>query len=230
MVSTRPEITLIAPTRPTKDQVVSVRELSWVAKYIELGVTAVANRTTSLEMQPDHWRAACKLIYMLPFAVVFSWACSSGDNGGSRLVLPKDVNKEELLAAIPADALPNNFEELSRDLEVLKPAIRLRALKMRYGDGDGNIVVFVIVVEAADAQLERHIQRGGYERIPLSAVTGLQSTLGPGEECDQSADITSPTACAWRPLPNPKLGEDSAAYETVIPSFGRTGRVFLFCE
>ena len=30
------------------------------------------------------------------------------------------------------------------------------------------------------------------------------------------------------PLPNPKLGEDSAAYETVIPSFGRTGRVFLF--
>ena len=39
----------------------------------------------------------------------------------------------------------------------------------------------------------------GYERIPLSVVTGLQSTLGPGEECDQSAGITSPTACAWRP-------------------------------
>ena len=163
---------------------------------------------------------------MLPFAVVFSWACSSGDNRGSRLVLPKDVNEEELLAAIPADALPNNFEELSRDLEV--QGYPPPSLEMRYGDGDGNIVVFVIVVEAADAQLERHIQSGGYEITPLSAVTGLQSTFRPGEECDQSAGITSPTACAWRPLPNPKLGEDSAAYETVIPSFGRTGRVFLF--
>ena len=178
-------------------------------------------------MQPDYWRAACKLIYMLPFAVVFSLACSSGDNGGSRLVLPKDVNEEELLAAIPADALPNNFEELSPDLDP-EAGYPPPSLEKWYGDGDGNIVVFVIVVEAADARLERHIQIEGYERIPLSVVTGLQSTLGPGEECDQSADITSPTACAWRPLPNPKVGEDSAAYETVIPSFGRTGRVFLF--
>ena len=178
-------------------------------------------------MQPDHWRAACKLIYMLPFAVVFSWACSSGDNGGSRLVLPKDVNEEELLAAIPADALPNNFEELSPDLDP-EAGYPPPSLEKWYGDGDGNIVVFVIVVEAADARLERHIQSGGYEITPLSAVTGLQSTFRPGEECDQSADITSPTACAWRPLPNPKVGEDSAAYETAIPSSGRTGRVFLF--
>ena len=178
-------------------------------------------------MQPDYWRAAYKLIYMLPFAVVFSLACSSGDNGGSRLVLPKDVNEEELLAAIPAEALPNNFKELSPDLDP-EAGYPPPSLEKWYGDGDGNMVIFVIVVEAADARLERHIQSGGYEITPLSAVTGLQSTFRPGEECDQSADITSPTACAWRPLPNPKVGEDSAAYETVIPSFGRTGRVFLF--
>ena len=176
-------------------------------------------------MQPDYWRAACKLIYMLPFAVVFSLACSSGDNGGSRLVLPKDVNEEELLAALPAEALPNNFKELSLDLDP-EAGYPPPSLEKWYGDGGGNMVIFVIVVEAADAQLERHIHL--YEITPLSVVTGLQSTLGPGEECDQSAGITSPTACAWRPLPNPKLGEDSAAYETAIPSFGRTGRVFLF--
>ena len=77
----------------------------------------------------------------------------------------------------------------------------------------------MIAVEPADAWLDRHIQ--SYE-------TDLQRAR---EECDPSADATS-QACSYRQLPDPELGENSAAYEFAgnpagSPA-GQTIRSYLF--
>ena len=149
------------------------------------------------------------LLYLSVFALVLTLACSN----------PKDVNTRDLLSAIPAEALPPDFRERGRTLGSTTNRYPPPSLRMWYGDNAGNGVHFVIAVEAADARLDRHIQ--SYE-------TGLQRAR---EECDPSADATS-QACSYRQLPDPELGENSAAYESAgNPAgshAGKTIRSYLF--
>ena len=152
------------------------------------------------------------LLYLSVFALVLTLACSN----------PKDVNTRDLLSAIPAEALPPEFRERGRDPGFPGSTTNRYpppSLRMWYGDNAGNDVVFVIAVEPADARLDRHIQ--SYE-------TDLQRAR---EECDPSADATS-QACSYRQLPDPELGENSAAYEfsgnPAGPHAGQTIRSYLF--
>ena len=147
------------------------------------------------------------LLYLSVFALVLTLACSN----------PKDVNTRDLLSAIPAEALPSDFRERGRTLGSATNRYPPPSLRMWYGDNAGNGVHFVIAVEAADARLDRHIQL--YE-------TGLQRAR---EECDPSADAKS-QACSYRQLPDPELGENSAAYESAgTGSYaGQTIRSYLF--
>ena len=147
------------------------------------------------------------LLYLSVFALVLTLACSN----------PKDVNTRDLLSAIPAEALPSDFRERGRTLGSTTNRYPPPSLRMWYVDNAGNGVHFVIAVEPADARLDRHIQ--SYE-------TGLQRAR---EECDPSADATS-QACSYRQLPDPELGENSAAYESAgTGSYaGKTIRSYLF--
>ena len=151
------------------------------------------------------------LLYLSVFALVLTLACSN----------PKDVNTRDLLSAIPAEALPSDFRERGRTLGSTANTNRYPppSLRIWYGDNAGNGVVFVIAVEPAYARLDRHIQ--SYE-------TGLQRAR---EECDPSADATS-QACSYRQLPDPELGENSAAYEfagnPAGTQVGQTIRSYLF--
>ena len=152
------------------------------------------------------------LLYLSVFALVLTLACSN----------PKDVNTRDLLSAIPAEALPSDFRERGRDPGFLGSTTNRYpppSLRMWYGDNAGNGLVFVIAVEPADARLDRHIQ--SYE-------TDLRRAR---EECDPSADATS-QSCSYRQLPDPELGENSAAYEfagnPAGSHAGQTIRSYLF--
>ena len=149
------------------------------------------------------------LLYLLVSGLVLTLACST----------PKDVNTRDLLSAIPAKALPPDFRERGRTLGSTTNRYPPPSLRMWYGDNAGNGVHFVIAVEAADARLDRHIQ---------SYDTNLRRAR---EECDPSADATS-QACSYRQLPDPELGENSAAYESAgnpAGSYaGKTIRSYLF--
>ncbi len=161
--------------------------------------------------------------------LVLILACSSG-GGESRLVLPSDVSIDDLVSALPIEALPEGFSEQDRRSIPLGSPEGIQEppnLQITFADRDA-LVVLIIAVEAAGARLDRHTRQ--YETTPLAVVTRDPPSRGLGEDCDPSADSSDRLACAWKSISNPKIGEDSAAYESAKSDSDRTSRVYLFVD
>ncbi len=161
--------------------------------------------------------------------LVLILACSGGD-AESRLVLPSDVTIEDLVSALPIGSVPEGFSEQDRRSIPLGSPEGIQEspnLQITFADANGGIVFLIISVEAAGARLDRHTRQ--YETSPLS-VTEEPPSRGLGEDCDPAAAPPDRRACAWKPITNPKLGEDSAAYESAESDSARTTRVYLFVD